>query len=119
MYGGECVSPVEDGPLLVAFASAHAGVDAARELAVRFDARVAAATGQAEPRAGRFVGASASAAAQLLKMADQGSVLIDDPTVSTLDGQLGPEVGFAIRSIDGPAGLERRRAWPVGPGTSA
>jgi WD40 repeat protein/serine/threonine protein kinase len=102
MHGGECVSPVGDGPLLAAFASANAGLDAARELAARFDARVAAVTGKAEPRAGRYIGESASAAARLLTTADPGSVVIDDPTVSTVDGQLPSEIAFAVRTSTGP-----------------
>src|SRR3990172_3127010 len=80
-HRGHCVSPVDDGPLTVAFASAQDGFDAARELAGRFDARVAAVTGEAEPRAGSYRGESASgAAARLLKLADRGQVLIDDST---------------------------------------
>ena len=94
-HRGNCVSPVDDGPLMVAFASAEDGFDAARELAGRFDARVAAVTGEAEPRAGSYRGESASGAARLLKMADRGQVLIDDPTAETIDGRLPPEIGLA------------------------
>ena len=71
-------SPVDDGPLLAAFASAQDGLDAARELAGRFDARVAAVTGEAEPRAGSYRGEPASAAARLLELADRGQVVVDD-----------------------------------------
>ena len=59
-HRGHCVAPVDDGPLLAAFASAEDGFDAARELAGRFGARVAAVTGEAEPRAGSYRGESAS-----------------------------------------------------------
>ena len=59
-HRGHCVSPVDDGPLLAAFASAQDGFDAARELAGRFDARVAAVTGEAEPRAGTLPGRGGS-----------------------------------------------------------
>ena len=62
-HRGHCVSPVDDGPLMAAFASAEDGFDAARELASRFDARVAAVTGEAELRAGSYRGEPASAAA--------------------------------------------------------
>jgi WD40 repeat protein/tRNA A-37 threonylcarbamoyl transferase component Bud32 len=94
-HRGHCVSPVDDGPLLVAFASAQDGFDAARELAGRFDARVAAVTGEVEPRAGTYWGESASRAARLLEMADRGQVLIDDPTAETIAGRLPPEIGLA------------------------
>ena len=105
-HRGHCVSSVDDGPLMVAFASAQDGFDAARELASRFDARVAAVTGEAEPRAGSYRGESASeAAARLLKMAVRGQVLIDDPTAETIDGRLPPEIGLAeVRDTASPTG---------------
>ena len=53
-HRGHCVAPADDGPLMAAFASAQDGFDAARELAARLDARVAAVTGEAEPRAGSY-----------------------------------------------------------------
>ena len=109
--GGHCVSPVDDGPLTVAFASAQDGLDAARELAGRFDARVAAVTGKAEPRAGSYRGESASGAARLLTMADRGQVLIDDATAETIDGRLPPEIGLAeVRDTASPTGRRRGRS---------
>ena len=63
-HRGHCVSPVDDGPLLVAFASAADGFDAARELAGGLGARVAAVTGEAEPRAGSYQGARGSRGGQ-------------------------------------------------------
>ena len=114
-HGGHCVSPVDDGPLLVAFASAQDGVDAARELAGRLDARVAAVTGEAEPRAGSYRGETASAAARLLELAEPGQVLIDDATAETIDGRLPPELGLAeVRETssarDRSLGARRSRA---------
>src|SRR6266545_8164708 len=85
-HRGHSVSPVDDGPLMVVFGSAQDGFDAARELAGRFEARVAAVTGEAEPWAGSYRGEWASGAARLLKMADRGQVLIDDPTAEAIDG---------------------------------
>ncbi len=116
-HRGHCVSPVDDGPLMVAFASAQDGFDAARELAGRFDARVAAVTGEAEPQAGSYRGESASGAARLLTMADRGQVLIDDPTAETIDGRLPPEIGLAeVLDTTSPTDLP---AWAlVAPGLS-
>jgi WD40 repeat protein/tRNA A-37 threonylcarbamoyl transferase component Bud32 len=94
-HRGNCVSPVDDGPQMVAFASAEDGFDAARELAGRLAARVAAITGEAEPRAGSYRGKSVSEAARLLQMAERRQVLIDDPTAETIDGRLPPEIGLA------------------------
>jgi len=114
-HRGHCVSPGDDGPLTVAFASAQDGFDAARELAGRFEARVATVTGEAELRAGSYRGESASGAARLLKMADRGQVLLDDPTAETIDGRLPPEIGLAeVRDTASPAGPP---AWAlVAPG---
>ena len=116
-HRGHCVSPVDDGPLMLAFASAQDGFDAARELAGRFDARVAAVTGEAEPRAGSYRGESASEAARLLELADRGQVLIDDPTAETIDGRLPPEIGLAeVRDTTSPTDPP---AWAlVAPGLS-
>ena len=94
-HRGHCISPADDGPLLAAFGSAQDGVDAARHLAGRFDARVAAATGEAEPRAGTYRGAVASAAAGLLEIADRGQVLIDDGIAEAIGDGLPSEVGLA------------------------
>jgi WD40 repeat protein len=102
---GECVAPASDGPLMAAFASAQDGLDAARELAGRVDARVAVVTGEAEPRAGGYVGETASAAARLLTMAERGQVVIDDPTAETVDGRLPPEISLAeVRDMSSPTG---------------
>ena len=111
-HGGHCVSPVDDGPLPVAFGSAHEGLDAARELAGRLDARVAVATGEAEPEAGRYRGDVSSAAARLLEMADPGQVVVDDATAEAIGDQLPTEVGLAE--------LSGKRAWAlVAPGLAA
>jgi tRNA A-37 threonylcarbamoyl transferase component Bud32 len=93
-HRGHCVAPSDDGPLLVAFASALDGFDAARELAGTLGARVAAVTGDAEPRAGSY-GDAATAAAGLLEVADRGQVLIDDLTAEAIDGRLPPALGLA------------------------
>jgi WD40 repeat protein/tRNA A-37 threonylcarbamoyl transferase component Bud32 len=109
-FRGHCVSPVDDGPLMVAFASPEDAFDASRELASRFDARVAVVTGEAEPRAGSYRGESASEAARLLERADRGEVLIDDATADTIDGRLPPEVGLAEVADALPTG---RPAWAL------
>ncbi len=116
-HRGHCVSPVDDTPLMLAFASAQDGVDAARELAGRFDAQVAAVTGAADPQAGSYRGELASGASRLLKLADRGQVLIDDPTAEAVDGRLPPEIGLAeVRDTASPTGLP---AWAlVAPGLS-
>ena len=116
-HRGHCVSPVDDGPLTVAFASAQDGFDVARELASRFDARVSAVTGESAPRAGSYRGESSSGAARLLKMAARGQVLIDDSTAETIDGRLPPEIGLAeVRDTASPTD---RPAWAlVAPGLS-
>ena len=59
-HRGHCVSPVDDGPLLAAFASAQDGFDAARELAGGLDARVAASLSRREPSAGSYRGEPAA-----------------------------------------------------------
>ena len=102
-HRGESVAAVDDGPLLAAFESAHDGLDAARELAGRFDARVAAVTGQVEPRAGTYRGEPVADVARLLVAADPRAVVIDDPTAEALDGQLPPEIALAeVQSIGAP-----------------
>ena len=80
---------------MAAFASAQDGVDAARELAGRFDARVAVVTGEAEPGPGRYRGESASAAAGSSSWPIERQVVIDDATAATIDGRLPPELGLA------------------------
>ena len=90
---GTRVSPVHDGVLTAAFASAQDGLDAARELAGSLEARVSAVTGEAELRSGSYQGETASAAARLLELADPRQVLIDDATARTIDGRLPPELG--------------------------
>ena len=116
-HRGHCVSPVDDGPLTAAFASAQDGFDAARELAGRFDARVAAVTGEAEPRAGSYRGESAvggRAAPGAGRSADRS--LIDDATAEAIDGRLPPEIGLAeLRGSAGIAGVGARRARSVDP----
>ena len=94
-HGGHSVSPADEGPVMVAFASAQDGVDAGRDLAGRFDARVGAATGKAEPGAGSYRGAVASAAARLLEVADRGQVVVDEATAAATGEQLPTEVGLA------------------------
>ena len=94
-HGGHCISPVDDATLLVAFASARDGFDAVRDLAGRLNARVAAATGEANPRTGSYRGEVASTAARLLKLAAPGQVVIDRLTVEAVGGRLPPEVGLA------------------------
>src|SRR5262245_58056173 len=96
-HRGECVSPVDDGPLLAAFASTDDGLGAARELAGRFGARVAAVTGQVEARAGGYRGKSEAELAALLATAGRGAVVVDDSTAKSVDGRLRSEVGLAER----------------------
>ncbi|MEP7223924.1 MAG: protein kinase, partial [Actinomycetota bacterium] len=116
-HSGHCVSPVDDGPLTMVFGSPQDGFDAARELAGRFDARVAAVTTEVEPRAGGYRGESSSEVARLLTMADRGQVLIDDLTAETIDGRLPPEIGLAqVRAMASPTDT---RVWAlVAPGLS-
>jgi WD40 repeat protein len=99
-HRGHCLAPVDDGPLLVAFASAHDGLDAARGLAGTLDARVSAVTGQAEPRAGGYRGEPASSAARLLALAGPRQVVLDHSTAETIDGRLPPDVGLAALDPD-------------------
>ena len=104
-HRGHCVSPVDDGPLMAAFASAQDGFDAARELAGRCDARVAVVTGEAEPRAGSYGWECASGGVRLLEQAERGQVLIDDPTAEAIDDRLPTEIGLAeLRDVMSPAG---------------
>jgi WD40 repeat protein/tRNA A-37 threonylcarbamoyl transferase component Bud32 len=95
-HRGHCVSPVADGPLLVAFESTQDGVDAAREIAGGHAARVAVATGHAVPDAGTYAGQPTTVrAAHLLEFARPGQILVDDPTAETMNDRLPPEMGFS------------------------
>ena len=98
--------------------SAQDGFDAARELAGQLDARVAAVTGEAEPAAGTYRGESAAEAVRLLKLAERGQVVIDDPTAEAINGRLPPEIGLAeVREAASPTpvGVGARCARPVDP----
>ncbi|HJS49808.1 MAG TPA: protein kinase, partial [Gaiellaceae bacterium] len=102
-HRGSCVSPVDDGPLTTAFVSTQDGFDAARELAGRFDARVAVVTRAAESRAGRYAGKPAAELGHLLEMTNRGQVLVDDPTAEAIDGRLPPDVGLAeVADVSSP-----------------
>ena len=104
-HHGHHVAPVDDRPLMVAFASAADGLAAARELAGGLGARVAAVTGEAEPRAGSYKGAPAAEAVRLLKMAAPRQVVIDDATAETINGRLPPEIGLAeVADASSPTG---------------
>ena len=102
-HRGQCVAPADDGPLLAAFASAHDGLSAARELARRLEARVGAVTRETEPRAGGYPEESTSEATGLLDVAGRGQVLIDDATAAAIDGRLPQEIGLAaMRDLASP-----------------
>jgi WD40 repeat protein/tRNA A-37 threonylcarbamoyl transferase component Bud32 len=107
-HAGQCVAPVDDGPLLVAFATPRDAFDAARELAGLFAARVAVVTGKAEPQAGAYRGETSARAARLLSMTDRARVLIDDSTAQEVAGALPPEIGLA-EVQNGPA----QPAWAL------
>jgi WD40 repeat protein/tRNA A-37 threonylcarbamoyl transferase component Bud32 len=117
-HGGHCVSPDQDGPLLLAFASGSDACDAARELAVRLDVRVAAATGELAPRFGRYDGETPTTLARLLEAAARGQVVIDDRTAETIQHGLASDAALAelpraVTSGDEPT-------WSlVGPGLTA
>ncbi|PWU17451.1 MAG: hypothetical protein C5B48_15920, partial [Candidatus Rokuibacteriota bacterium] len=112
-HRGYIVAQTDGEPLTVACASAHDGLDAARDLAGRIGARVAAVTGEEEPTAGSYRGEVAIRAAQLLETAHQGQVVIDDRTARAVQALLAPEVGLA-EMRDG-----REPAWAVvAPGLS-
>jgi WD40 repeat protein/tRNA A-37 threonylcarbamoyl transferase component Bud32 len=114
-HRGSCVAPVDDGSLTAAFASAADAVAAARELAVRHDARVSAVTGELTPRAGRYGGTAAAAAVGLLELAGPRQVVVDDRTAEAIEDRLPPELGLASLRAAGPAW-----AWAlVAPGLSA
>ncbi len=114
-HRGHCVSPVDDGPLLAAFGSVQDGFDAARDLAGRFDARVAAVTGEAEPLAGSYRGQLASAASRLLMAADHGQVVVDQAIAEAIGVQLPAEIGLA--ELPETVAAAGDRAWVlVAPG---
>jgi WD40 repeat protein/tRNA A-37 threonylcarbamoyl transferase component Bud32 len=94
-HGGHVVSPADDGPLLVAFASARAALDGARAVAVRVGSAVAVATGEMQPVAGSYDGSVPSAAAALLAVAGRQQVLLDERTSVAVGVQLPPELGLA------------------------
>ena len=72
--------------------------------------------GRGGARGGSYRGESAAEAARLLKLADRGQVLIDDPTAVAIDGRLPPEIGLAeVRATHGAAGVGARCARPVDP----
>ncbi len=107
-HDGHCIAPADDSPLLAAFASAEDALDAAHELASRFEARVGAATGEAEPRAGSYDGAPAADAAPLLAATAPGQVLVDDATARAVEGRLPREVALAeLRDSAAPTGHGR------------
>ena len=100
-HGGECVAPAADGPVPAAFRAPLDGLDAARELAGRFGARVAVATGEEEALAGAYRGAVASEAGRLLALARSGQVAADDATATASREHLPSEIGLAQLSEDG------------------
>ena len=110
-HRGHGVSPADDGPLLTAFASPEDGLEAARELAGRFDARVALAMGETEPRAGAYEGEVVSAATRLLEFAEREQVLVDEGIAATIGDRLPSEVGLAELPERAGAGSERGRSW--------
>src|SRR5829696_2261932 len=114
-HRGQCVAPVDEGPLTMAFASPQDGFDGAREVADRFDARVAAVTGEAEPRGGTYRGEVVAAAARLLTLAGPRQVVIDDLTAETIEGRLPPEMGLA-ELTETPAANEDTSWVLVAPG---
>ena len=94
-HRGQCLSSADNGPLVAAFASAQDGLDAAHDLATQLDARVAAATGEAEPRAGGYSGHVMSRAAHLLSVAVRRQVLVDNGIAAEIGDRLPPEIGLA------------------------
>jgi len=94
-HDGHCLAPGEDGPLLAAFADAGDGLGAARELASRPGARFALATGEVEPRAGRYAGATPAEAERLLGSAEPGQVIVGDSAAAAIDGSLSTDVALA------------------------
>ena len=110
-HRGQCVSARDDGPLLVAFASAQDGLDAARHLAGRFDARVAAVSGEAELRAGSYRGDLPSAAARLLQLAGRGQVVVGEEIAEAIGDRLPGSLGLAELPRSSDAGADR--AWAL------
>ena len=108
-HGGCVVSPADDGPLLVAFASARAALDAAHALAVRVGSAVAVTTGEMQPLAGSYEGSVASTAGVLLSIAGRERVLLDERTAAAVGEQLPRDLGLAELS-ETPTG---ERAWAL------
>ena len=112
-HGGHVVSPADDGPVLVAFASARAALDGALAVAVRDGSAVAVATGELQPLAGGYEGSSVSAVRALLALTRGAQVLLDEPTAAAVEEQLPPDLGLAQVS-DAATG---ERGWAlVAPG---
>ena len=113
-HRGHCIPPGDDEPLLVAFGSVEDGFAAARELAGRYEARVAVATGEAEPQDGTYRGVVASAAARVLDQAAPRQVLVDQGIAELLGDRLPREIGLAELAGTAESG---DRAWTlVAPG---
>ena len=110
-HRGHGVSPADDGPLLTAFESPEDGLEAARELAGRFDARVALAMGETEPRAGAYEGEVVSVATQLLELAEREQVLVDEGIAAAIGDRLPSEVGLA--ELPATASANGVRAWAL------
>ncbi len=114
MHGGHRVAPFDDGPHVVAFTSSEDGFATARALAARVGSRVGVATGDAVPRAGRYEGELAGAAARRLVLAEPRQVVVDDAVARQLGDRLPRDLALA----ELPGGLgEEERSWAlVGPG---
>jgi WD40 repeat protein/tRNA A-37 threonylcarbamoyl transferase component Bud32/energy-coupling factor transporter ATP-binding protein EcfA2 len=108
-HGGHVVSSVDDGLLLVAFGSAHEGLDAARGIAVRDGSAVAVVTDEMQPLAGTYEGSSVSAAHRLLAFAGREYVLLDERTAAAVDEQLPRDLALA-QAPDAPTG---EQAWAL------
>ena len=110
-HRGHGVSPADDGPLLTAFESPEDGLEAARELAGRFGARVALARGETEPRAGAYEGEVVSVATRLLELAGREQVLVDEGIAAAIGDRLPSEIGFA--ELPETARASGVRAWAL------
>jgi WD40 repeat protein/tRNA A-37 threonylcarbamoyl transferase component Bud32 len=113
-HGGQRVAPVDDGPHVVAFPSSEDGLECARALATRLGARVGVATGEAVPRAGRYEGELADAAARRLVRAGPKQVVLDGGLANQLGERLPRDLALAeLRREPG----EEEPSWAlVGPG---
>ncbi len=114
-HRGDRLAPVvDDGPHVAAFASTEDGFETARALAARLGARVGVATGDAVPRAGRYEGELADAAARRLALAEPGQVVVDGVVAKQLGERLPRDLALA-ELRDGLG--EAKRSWAlVGPG---